>query len=161
MSRLNYATVNEAFKLGSDQIKNTQEEIAKLKALVMDSSIIDQKSLNGQTGQSNSMSPVPVVKTNYERIGPAPEVSATFSKGSNESMDDTLLTTNGLLKLMNSPKFDDIVKNYISVKHPDWSLKETNYSKETFGLNKEMNNIFIFMIITIIIYLLCSLIDVN
>ncbi len=149
MSRLNYATVNEAFKLGSDQIKNTQEEIAKLKALVMDSSILDQKSLTGQIG------PVPVVKNNYERIGPAPEVSATFSKGTNESMDDTLL------KLMNSPKFDDIVKNYISVKHPDWSLKETNYSKETFGLNKEINNIFIFLIITIIIYLLCSLIEVN
>ena len=153
MSRLNYATVNEAFKLGSDQIKNTQEEIAKLKALVMDSSILDQKSLTGQMNQQ--ISPVPVVKNNYERIGPAPEVSATFSKGTNESMDDTLL------KIMNSPKFDDIVKNYISVKHPDWSLKETNYSKETFGLNKEINNIFIFLIITIIIYLLCSLIEVN
>lgn len=155
MSRLNYATVNEAFKLGSDQIKNTQEEIAKLKALVMDSSILDQKNLNGQNGQNGPMSPVPVVKNNYERIGPAPEVSATFSNKSNESMEDTLL------KIMNSPKFDDIVKNYISVKHPEWSLKETNYSKEKFGLNKETNNIFIFLIITIIIYLLCSLIEFN
>ncbi len=142
MSKLNYASVDEAFKLGSDQIKNTQEEIAKLKALIME---------NNQVGPVGPVGPVKQV----EPIGPVsvvPQVQSPPTTQTISESDEILLK-----RLMDSPRFDSIVKNYISVKHPEY-LKETNL-KETFGLNKEMNNIFVFLIITIIIYLLCSLIE--
>ena len=33
MSRLNFACIDEAYSIGSEQIKKTQEEIAKLKKM--------------------------------------------------------------------------------------------------------------------------------
>jgi hypothetical protein len=143
MSRLGFSPIGEAFMLGSDQIKNTQEEIAKLKALVMESNIKN-------TG-SQSASPVPIVPSNeYERIGPAPKVTATFEAPKESDNFDHLLS-----KLIQHPRFDDIVKNYVDFKHPEWVLKET---KSTFGqdLNKSLTNVIVFLIIILIIHMLIN-----
>jgi len=43
MNKLNFASVGEAFKLGSEQIKDTREEIEKLKKLVIQTSNFDNK----------------------------------------------------------------------------------------------------------------------
>ena len=137
MSRLGFANVGEAFMLGSDQIKNTQEEIAKLKALISDSSIQPKV--------------VPVPANDYQRIGPAPQVTATFgenvpSKNENENFDILLS------KLIQHPRFDDIVKNYVDFKHPEWVLKET---KSAFGINdKLLTNLITFLIIIILLNML-------
>jgi hypothetical protein len=39
MSRLNFAPLSDAFYLGSDQIKNTQEEINKLRQIISDTTL--------------------------------------------------------------------------------------------------------------------------
>ena len=142
MSRLGFAPIGEAFMLGSDQIKNTQEEIAKLKALVMDSSIKPVSS-------ASPVPVVPVVKENYERIGPAPTVTATFEAPKEDNFDHLLS------KLIQHPRFDDIVKNYVDIKHPEWVLKET---KSTFGsdLNKSLTNVIVFVIIILLLHLLIN-----
>ena len=43
MSRLNFATLNEAFNLGSEQIKNTRDEIDRLKKVITDSTLSKSK----------------------------------------------------------------------------------------------------------------------
>jgi hypothetical protein len=148
MSRLGFASVGEAFMLGSDQIKNTQEEIAKLKALISDSSIKNV---------------VPKEYKEYQRIGPAPETQAVFTPPktnlpgpappNNVPGGDDF---NDLLsKLIQHPRFDDIVKNYVDFKHPEWTLKET---KSAFGNidNKLITNLIIFAIIILLLHLLIN-----
>ena len=152
MSPLSYSNFGEAFMLGSDQIKNTQEEIAKLKALVMDSSI-NPKPPPPPSPPSPPSPPPPQPQPVYSRIGPPPSVSATFTPPQQNYNFDDLLS-----KLIQHPKFDDIVKNYVSVKHPEWILKETNYSsKSTFGaISPEtcstLKNVITFLIIIVVIY---------
>jgi hypothetical protein len=52
MSRLYFAPIAEAFYLGSDQIKDTQAEIAKLKTIIGDSALVKKSSFtnNGFNG---------------------------------------------------------------------------------------------------------------
>ena len=161
MSRLSYATVGEAFILGSEQIKNTQDEIAKLKALILESSITPPSSQGSPIPQELQKEPV------YQRI-PQPDTTvATFPKETVTLPDPDSFETM-LIKLINHPKFDDIVKNYVSIKYPNTSLKETKYEpqskfgkmdKESFGtICSTINNIISFLIIAIIIYMICSLI---
>jgi hypothetical protein len=128
MSRLGFANIGEAFMLGSDQIKNTQEEIAKLKALITESSVA--KPANAQ---------------NYQRIGPAPTTTAVFEPPKKQEEDFNVL----LSKLIQHPNFDDIVKNYVSFKHPEWVLKET---KSTFG--SVSTDAIVYIIIILILYLI-------
>ena len=178
MSKLNFACINEAYSIGSEQIKKTQDEIAKLKKIVEDSA-------NGNQNQNL-----------YKRIGNPDTVSAEFcstngnTNGSNGS-SNTNGNTNGIsnvngsngsspdddldftfFKLMKNPKFEDIIKNYIIFKHPDWlghGLSGTQYSKNT-GNSKEyfgqkysntictdIRNYVIFFILSIIMYLLLVL----
>jgi hypothetical protein len=143
MSRLNYASVGEAFMLGSDQIKNTQEEIAKLKALVMESSILPTP----EQGPPPIQQPKPPQE--YNRIGPSPPVSAVFGAQGTENFDTLLI------KLVQHPRFDDIVKNYVSFKHPEWILKET---KSGFGSINQINwnDVFFYLALIVIIYLLVN-----
>jgi hypothetical protein len=168
MSKLNFASVGEAFKLGSEQIKNTQEEIAKLKALVMDSSGII-KPPTDKLPQTNG----------YERIGPPDIVNTNFVAPSPQRTNEEFEYT--LMNLMKNPKFDDIVKNYVTIKHPEWLLSSTNYAPQpvtpqpvlpppvpepnfsgfqsisTFGNSEEIyRNIIIFFVISVLFYLMIS-----
>lgn len=134
MSRLGFANIGEAFMLGSDQIKNTQEEIAKLKALITESSVA--KPANAQANAQSQ---------NYQRIGPAPTTTAVFEPPKKQEEDFNVL----LSKLIQHPNFDDIVKNYVSFKHPEWVLKET---KSTFG--SVSTDAIVYIIIILILYLI-------
>ncbi len=144
MSRLGFASIGEAFMLGSDQIKNTQEEIAKLKALISESSV--SKSPPSQPNVPSQPKPPSQAVVDYQRIGPAPTTTAVFEPPKQQEDFNILLS-----KLIQHPQFDDIVKNYVTFKHPEWVLKET---KSTFG-NQE-NNIFIFAILILLLYLLIN-----
>jgi hypothetical protein len=114
MNKLNFASLNDAFILGSQQIKDTQEEISKLKSLVLETAGF------GGT-QSKNNEPKPVEK-GYTRVGQPDTTQATFSNTSPRNDMDTLID-----KLIQSPRFDDIVSQYISNKYPALTLSSTNY----------------------------------
>ena len=144
MSKLNFSNITEAYTIPSTVIKETANEITRLKKIVEDSTL-------------NKQSPPP----HYERIGSPDKVEATFckDKGNLPPSDDFEYT---FLKLSRSPQFDDIIKNYIIYKHPDWLLNSTSYSpsKERFGasnLPTDIKHYVIFFIVSIVIYLLLSL----
>ena len=170
MSRLNFAPIAEAFYLGSDQIKDTQAEILKLKSIISDSALSKNKSLS-----DNDVSKKPSVSEYKEdkRVGYSDTVSAKFNKDTVSDMD--------FLKIMQHPKFEDIVKNYIIVKYPELVNKNfysTEYTpnrlneksnekssdksnvKQTFGNSysttvcSNVTNYLLFFAFTMIIYLL-------
>jgi hypothetical protein len=119
MSRLYFAPIAEAFYLGSDQIKDTQAEIAKLKTIIGDSALVKKSSLNVSKQE------------NDQRVGQSDKVVATFNpqQTKNESLNQM-----DLMKIVQHPKFEDIVKSYIIVQHPEWinsSLNNTMYIPNT------------------------------
>jgi hypothetical protein len=118
----------------------------------------------------------------YKRIGNPDKTTAVFSKP--ESQYDYNDFDFNLLRVVKHPKFDDVVKNYVLINHPDWLLKETRYTSNnnpgsipstqtfygtypksgvsTFG-NKysttfcsEIKNYIIFFLVSLVIYLLLS-----
>jgi len=160
MSKLNFSNIEEAFVLGSEQIKNTQAEIANLKKIIMDSSISNPGSDNPGSGNPDSGKPGP---SNYERIGPPDRTQVNFEKGDNE-----FNLENNFFKMVQHPRFDDLVYKYVHNNHPDWVLRDKEYtgSKSNFGktYNKystticsDIKNYLIFFTISIAIYLLLSL----
>jgi len=166
MSRLNYAPLGEAYFLGSEQIKDTQSEIAKLRSLITDSTLLKNNNDKKET---------------YKRVGQSDSTSVSFVK--DESKDKDI----DLLKIIQHPKFEDIVKNYVIVKHPEW-LKSTVDStgfvpnkmnnvgntgnvkqsfKEYFGENysttvcSNIQNYLMFFIVTLCIYLFLKMVLKN
>ena len=142
MNRLSFATVGEAFILGSEQIKNTQEEIAKLKSLILETSLAPPSKVVPKTPEES-----------YQRIGPPDTTDAVFTL--KEHVEEDQFETM-LIKLMKHPKFYDILKNYISIKHPN--LKETSYlpSLSNFGNTGTGNNLILFLLITVSLWIIIS-----
>jgi hypothetical protein len=105
MSRLSFAPVSDAFKIGSEQINNKQDEINRLKKIVESKIGIE----------SPSQDP-----TSYQRIGQPDKVMGTFCD-SPENMDYVFF------KMMKNPDFENLVKNYVTFKHPEWLLTNTVY----------------------------------
>ena len=68
MGLLGFSNLDQAFILGSNQIKDTQEEIENLKKLILDT--------NTKKKVKNETSAAPL---NYTRIGPADPVVANFA----------------------------------------------------------------------------------
>ena len=138
MSRLYFAPISEAFYLGSDQIKDTQTEIAKLRTIIGDSALVKKSSLNISKQE----------KPDDQRVGQSDNVIATFNQPKKNEPTDL-----DLMKIIQHPKFDDIVKSYIIVQHPEWingnlnnsmyvpnsnNLYIPNFSKSSFqGFSKE------------------------
>jgi hypothetical protein len=178
MSRLNYSPLNQAFILGSQQIKDTQEEIAKLKSIILETSLEPPKK------EKPPVTPPPTKENNnYMRIGYPDNTEATFYKPVYNNFDSNLLS------IIKHPKFDDVVKNYVLNTHPEWVFGESRYvpnngdsgqpannfyynretpvssnkdSKSTFG-NKystsvcyDIKNYIIFFLSSLVIYLLLS-----
>ncbi len=107
MSKLYFTPVDQAFTLGSSQIKDSQEEIAQLTKLILES--------NAKVKPKNEIKKYPSEQVfNKPQQFPQP-VSTT------ESIDYNLM------KVMGHPKFDEIVKNYALINHPEWFVKETVY----------------------------------
>jgi len=175
MSRLNFSPLTEAFYLGSDQIKNTQDEISKLKKIISDSVLSSSKS-NGSEKQQSSIKEQQ--QQQPKRIRYSDSVVATF-KNNNDNSNNGNLSDTDLLKIIQHPKFDDIVKNYIIVKRPEWvssTLNNTQYIpnnrnnninvrsnfRETFGntyattVCSNVTNYIIFFIFALVVYLMLN-----
>jgi len=184
MSKLNFAAVDKAFILGSSQIKDTQEEIAQLTKLILESNTPKkpkQKNLSpSETAYdlptSEMIRPLKPPQPNYNqtsaanymRVGYPDQQRAVFSP--NTAQDDIDFN---LMKVVGHPKFDDIVKNYALIHHPEWLLRETVYtpppnyrlspqSVSYFG-NKyqstvcsDVKNYVIFFVVSIMIFILLS-----
>ena len=160
MSRLYFAPLEEAFYLRSDNIKDTKTEIDNLKKLISDSTL----SKKPQNNQVSKIEENPKNLNLDQRIGYSDQVNANFKK-SDPNMD--------LLKIMQHPKFEDIVKSYLIVKYPELvnqQLNNTTYNGNfkqnfsnqnvsTFGqiysttFCSNIKNYTIFFIFSIIIYL--------
>ena len=156
MSRLNFAQLSEAFYLGSDQIKDTQAEIEKLKKIIGDSTLSKKIPITKEITKEN---------VNISSINDKQQISSINNKQQIEynNLD--------FMKLMQHPKFDDIVKNYVILNHPEWvngtfnkmnkignhfnhlnDFNNFNNFKETFG-NSNVQNYFFFFIFAMIFYL--------
>ena len=147
MSKLNFSQISDAFLLGSDQIKNTREEIQTLRKLLDDTAL-----------ESNKFK-----QQKSNRIGPPDTTIATCST-SQKSNDDI-----DLLRIVQHPKFDDFAKKYILLKYPNLgncNLQETSYvpkiqttQKEQFGnqysttIYTNVSNYLIFFVLSISIYI--------
>jgi hypothetical protein len=148
MSKLQFSPIDQAFSLSSEQIRDRQKEISDLKSLILKSSTGNKEESSVPT-PSKEEKPLPK-EPSYERIGKPDKVTATF-----EPDDDYMF-----YRMMKHPKFDEIVKNYIMFKHPEWGLKQTNYepSKSTFGQMysstafSEIKKYIIFFVICIVIF---------
>ena len=149
MSKLNFSNIGEAYNIPSVGIKDTSEKIAELTKKITESAF---KGPNIQKQDEE-----------YQRIGLPDKVDSKFCKNnqSTDSDDDLEVT---FFKLMKSPRFEDVVKNYIYFKHPEWLLSSNKFvpSKESFGSNtnlqcEDIKHYIIFFIVSISLYLLLSL----
>jgi hypothetical protein len=140
MSKLNFASIDQAFQLGSKNIIDTQEEIANLKKIL--SGYPNSKKSPGPDKQKNMKDPSePPEEEGYERIGPPDKVSASFGTGTTKT--DTF--DNDILRLISHPRFDDIVTNYIALKRPELTnakLQQSQYvpSKSVSYFGNRYNN---------------------
>ena len=185
MSKLNFAAVDKAFILGSSQIKDTQEEIAQLTKLILESNNISKKPKQKNAAPPETAYDLPVSEVtqplkppqpnynqtpaaNYMRVGYPDQQRAVFSP--NTPQDDIDFN---LMKVVGHPKFDDIVKNYALIKHPEWLLRETVYTPPPnyklsprtvsyFGnryqntVCSDVKNYVIFFVVSIMIFILLS-----
>jgi hypothetical protein len=156
MSKLYFSPVDKAFVLGSSQIKDTQEEINKLTKLILES--------NTQTAKKKpTKDPEPVDDKQYMRIGYPDRQASVFRPNTPEDSIDY-----NLMKVIGHPRFDEIVKNYALINHPEWLLRETVYvpsgpSKSTFGAQysttvcSNVKNYIMFYIISVVLFVLLSI----
>jgi hypothetical protein len=103
MNKLNFTPVEKAFTLGSSQIKDTQEEINNLTKLILSS-----KKPEKEPEKNNLFQP--------------DKQTAVFQPSTPQDNIDY-----NLLKVVGHPKFDDIVRNYVLIYHPEWLLSQTMY----------------------------------
>ena len=147
MNKLNFANVSDAYTIGSEQLKNNQMEIAKLRK------IIESNNAPSESSQTSNPS-IP----NNQNIPNIPNNHSNQKETSGSGSDEEYL----FFKMLNNPKFDDILKNYIIYKHPDWLInKQVNNiipGISNFGLNtpNSVKNYIIFFIVSLMIYLLLS-----
>ena len=128
MSKLNFTPVERAFTLGSSQIKDTQEEIAKLTKLILESNTKPTSNVSNPAKTPNPTNDNFNQQTsNYMRVGYPDNQSAVFRPNNNFQEDIDY----NLMKVISHPKFDDIVKSYVLINHPEWLLKETTYTPQT------------------------------
>jgi len=161
MSRLYFTPVDKAFTLGSSQIKDTQEEINQLTKLILSNR---QKANTPKKDTTQDQQTTPYEKNTYQRIGPPDQQIPVFRP--NTAPEDNI--DYNLMKVVGHPRFDDIVKNYILVKHPEWLLKETVYipndttSQSNFGnryqstITSDFQKYMAFFIISVFLFVLLS-----
>ena len=166
MSKLNFASISEAYVIGSEQIKNTQSEINKLKQIIDEASKI--KNNNSPTTDSSSTPPSTQSTQSTQSIQSIPVTSITSAVGNvrlMENPDDEF--EYHFYKLSKNPKFEEIIKKYIIINHPNWLLQsEVNgVNAGTAGtagvplniyysnVNTNIRNYVIFFIVSVVIYL--------
>ncbi len=153
MSRLNFAPLTDAFFLGSEQIRNTQEEINKLRKIISDGNHSKKQENNEKQQQQINIQPPP------PQISLPPQ-QKTISMFSQQNENKLIIDDTDIIKVIHHPKFDEIVKNYIIVKHPEWLNKESGvktFLKEGFGRSSygtETKNYIIFFLVSFLLYTL-------
>jgi hypothetical protein len=102
MSRLNFAPLTDAFFLGSDQIRNTQDEINKLRKIISDTNVskvqsssssnkkTDKDSGTSESSSSSSDTQQSKLKET-KRVGYSDEVSANFQSNNSNNFDTDIL----------------------------------------------------------------------
>ena len=163
MSRLYFTPVDKAFTLGSSQIKDTQEEINQLTKLILNTKQ-KQSAPKKESAPEDKSPPAAYEKNDYKRVGNADQQTPAFRP--NTAPEDNI--DYNLMKVVGHPRFDDIVKNYILVKHPEWLLKESVYvpndtnSKSNFGnryystVTSDIQRYITFFIISVFVFVLLS-----
>jgi len=121
MSKLCFAPLNQAFILGSDTIKDTNAEIEKLKNRIGDVAIVKKKESEPKAEGLENQSPLKIEKLSEK------------NKSENNDLD--------LLKVMQDPNFDNLVKTYIMIKNPEWIKKPEKEKPEKENSEKENNKI--------------------
>jgi hypothetical protein len=144
MSRLYFTPVDKAFTLGSSQIKDTQEEIDQLTKLILNNkqkpgTAKKDNYQQGGGGGYPEQQTMPYEKNNYQRIGYPDQQTAIFRPNNgNQSPQDNI--DYNLMKIVGHPKFDEIVKNYVLINHPEWLLKESIYTPSNRDSNSNFGN---------------------
>ena len=129
---LRFAPLSDAFRLGSDQIKDTQQEIARLSKIISDSTLSKQ--------------------SNPTKEPPPQKEKMTIPEKKFEPIKNSDLSDSDILKIIQHPKFENVVKSYMIVKHPEYFQKET--IKENFGKNGSVaNKCIVFFVISILFYI--------
>ena len=160
MSKLNFASISEAYVIGSEQIKNTQSEINKLKQIIDEASKI--KNNNPPTTDSSSTQSTQSTQSTPPSTQSIPVTSITSAVGNvhlMENPDDEF--EYHFYKLSKNPKFEEIIKKYIIINHPNWLL-QSEVNAGTAGVplniyysnvNTNIRNYVIFFIVSVVIYL--------
>ena len=190
MSKLNFASISEAYMLGSDSIKNTNEEIAKLKLLI-ESSSIKKKNDNKSSKNDNKSNEKCALeeefnKSNDNKLSKIDNDQCALeddfnklSKNDNKlSKNDNKLNDIDIYKILDHPNFESIIQKYLIINQPKWlnnfQTKTTQQqqqqrsfasdywprvvvtdSQEYFGAKQfNYNGIIIFLVVSLIMYLL-------
>jgi hypothetical protein len=172
MSRLYFTPVDKAFTLGSSQIKDTQEEINQLTKLILNnkqkSGIPKKDNYQQENSGYQEQQTIPYEKNNYQRIGYPDQQTAVFRPPNNGNQSPQDNIDYNLMKIVGHPRFDEIVKNYVLINHPEWLLKETIYtpvnfdSKSNFGnryqstIKSDVQKYITFFIICVFLFVLLS-----
>ena len=141
MSKLNFASISEAYMLGSDSIKNTNEEIAKLKLLI-ESSSIKKKNDNKSSKNDNKSNDIDIYKI--------------LDHPNFESIIQKYLIINQPKWLNNfQTKTTQQQQQQRSFASDYWPRVVVTDSQEYFGAKQfNYNGIIIFLVVSVIMYLL-------
>ena len=165
--KLNFANIDNAFKMGSSNFKDTQEEIANLKKLIQS----DKPKKKTQMDDS----PYSITPKINEPMNNFNQPMNNFNQPMNQQFNSF---DYNLLKVMGDPRFDHVVRNYVLINHPEWlncsnqqqnqsqnvPQKIPSLSKSTFGNNYssnicyEIKRYIVFFIFSVVIFLFLSLI---
>lgn len=179
MTKLNFSSISEAYVLGSDSIKNTSDEISKLKLLLMDSSIKPVKPTETvprpvamqtspvamQTSSSETFTNTCPIDQHLPDAMQTDGVAMQTGQGiipDKKNSINQISSIEDLYKIMEHPKFDSIIQNYLIIHQPSW-LNKFNQQKNIqndpnisyFG-SQQFNfiGIIFYLAISLIIYLL-------
>jgi hypothetical protein len=86
--RLNFTPVDKAFTLGSSQIKDTQEEIANLTKLILES---NKPLPPSKPKQKSDSQPQSKQSQSYMRVGPPDQQYASFRPPTENDIDYNLM----------------------------------------------------------------------
>jgi hypothetical protein len=168
MSRLYFTPVDKAFTLGSSQIKDTQEEINQLTKLILNNKQKPGTPKKDNFQKENSgYQEQQTTPYNYQRIGYPDQQTAVFRAPNNGNQSPQDNIDYNLMKIVGHPRFDEIVKNYVLINHPEWLLKETVYTpanlpKSNFGnryqstVRSDVQKYITFFIISVFLFVLLS-----
>ena len=165
--KLNFANVSEAYNIASEQIKNRQDQIDKLKKIINENSTV-----NNQTKDPNAQDKVPGILPQVP-VQPVQPVQMNNTHAPSEDFEYSFY------KLAGNQKFDQAVQNYLILKQPGWFKNmctpimstltniPTNpmnqMSKSSFGNidSTDIKHYIIFFIFSVIIYLMLGILIKN